>query len=647
MRVSHRFSSVLIGLILLAGFASENHACTTAVISGKATADGRPILWKNRDTSHRHNELILLNDGKYRVLAVANAGERNSVWMGVNEAGFCIENSLSKDLRTEEKTEGPGNGRLMKLALQTCRTVEDFRRLLETTNETGRKTDAIFGVIDANGGAAMFEAGPKSFAMFDANDPQVAPHGYIVRTNFSTTVQKLPGNPDPTQVGEIYSSKRFLQACRRLDALDDDGITLSEIIRNMTRDLADLAGNPYPGSVNGTRADLPRVIPTDQTISRTTTVSAAVFHGVKSGENPAFTTMWTILGDPKFSIAVPCWVGVNDVADPLTGEHGGEIGEIAITLRGWSLNGNRDGVNTDHLPGIWSDIWPVEDQILSRTSSSLERWREQENAPRDMSQLHQETASLAIQAMQQELHEMKQAALQLTSPVPPAFSTVKVAIYDHSQGSAAGPKNLLRFLTPEAGFECRKVSPQEIRNGVLDRFDVLIVPGGSGSKQSRMLEETGCDKVREFVKSGGGYVGICAGSYLASSHYDWSLGLINARVWDRSHWARGQGTVSLGLTDSGREILACQSPTVEVRYAQGPLLVPDNQPDLPGYEVLARFDSEVARKGAQEGAMSGTHAVIRSKFGRGRVICFSPHPEVDGGPNSLMSAGVSWASAAD
>jgi len=61
-------------------------ACTTAVISGRATADGRPILWKNRDTSQAHNEVVLFTDGEYRVLAVVNAGKRTSVLMVVNEA---------------------------------------------------------------------------------------------------------------------------------------------------------------------------------------------------------------------------------------------------------------------------------------------------------------------------------------------------------------------------------------------------------------------------------------------------------------------------------------------------------------------------------------------------------------------------------
>lgn len=231
----------------------------------------------------------------------------------------------------------------------------------------------------------------------------------------------------------------------------------------------------------------------------------------------------------------------------------------------------------------------------------------------------------------------------IASAAPPPTSR-QVAIYDDSAGQGTGAVNLLRILTPEAGFSARRITSPEIRAGGLDGCDVLIVPGGSGSKQAERLEESGRDRIREFVRSGGGYVGICAGSYLASSHYAWSLGLINARVWDRSHWARGGGEVSIRMTDAGWQLLG-RGGSVPVRYNQGPLLVPDDETDLPGYEVLATFETEVADKGAQPGSMTGTHAIIRSMFGRGRVICYSPHPEVSGGPNGLIEAGVRWAGA--
>ena len=624
-------------------------ACTTAVISGKVTHDGRPILWKNRDTSFRHNELVLLEEGRYRALAVVNAGSRKSVWMGVNEAGLCIENSLSKDLgpgtaaADGEKKSGPGNGGLMKLALQTCVTVADFKKLLEQTDETGRQTNANFGVIDAHGGAAMFEAGASSHVMFDANDPKIAPHGYLIRTNFATTARSLPPSPQAAELKDIYSAERFAQACARLEALDEQSINVAYILRNMARDLSLADGRPHAGTVNGLSGEIPDTILTDSTISRTTTVSAAVFHGVRQGEDPVNTTMWTMLGDPKFSIAVPCWVNVKQVGDAMWDPRGGELGEIAITLREWCLNATRDGVNTEYLPGIWNDLWPVEDTIFSEVSKQMEGWRKKPATRDEMTVFHKRLTGVAMQAMEKELLEMKGNALALKSPTPPEFEMARIAIYDHSNGSAKGPQSLMRFLTGKNGFHCERVTPSEIREGCLSEFDALVMPGGSGSLQSKKLEARGRSAVQQFVRGGGGYIGICAGSYLASSHYDWSLDLINARVWDRSHWARGQGTVALSMTAAGRRVLNTDKDELDVYYGQGPLLVPDNDPDLPGYQVLARYQSEVALKGAQPGAMSGTHAIIRSMFGEGRVICFSPHPEKLNGPNGLMLHGVRWA----
>ncbi|MEZ6105163.1 MAG: BPL-N domain-containing protein [Pirellulaceae bacterium] len=80
-----------------------------------------------------------------------------------------------------------------------------------------------------------------------------------------------------------------------------------------------------------------------------------------------------------------------------------------------------------------------------------------------------------------------------------------------------------------------------------------------------------------------------------------------------------------------------------VYYGQGPLLVPGDVPDLPRYEVLASYAGEVVKNGALPTAMPGTHAIIRSTYGQGRVICFSPHPETSSGPNHLMASGVRWA----
>ena len=361
--------------------ATPLRACTTAVITGKATADGRPLLWKSRDTKGLpRNEVIVYDGAKHRVLAVVNAGHRDEVWMGVNSAGFCIENSLSKDLLVEGETTGPGNGGIMKLALETCASVADFRALLERTNDTGRKTDGNFGVIDAAGGAALFEAGPRTFRMFDANDPEVAPRGYIVRSNFSTTAQQIPAAPDPDSLTVAYSGERYARACRLIERRRENGVTVEYVLQHLCRDMADGRGQPFAGTVNGPAGELPDEVNTSATISRTTTVSAAVFHGVKPGEDPRLTTMWVQLGQ------------------------------------------DRDGVETDQLRQVWDDVWPVERRLVKVVADMRRRWENAPGSPAEFTELHRHLATQALDAMREELVDMKESALRLPGPPPPVFA---------------------------------------------------------------------------------------------------------------------------------------------------------------------------------------------------------------------------------
>ena len=45
--------------------ASDALACTTAAVSSGASASGRPMLWKQRDTSDPYNRLVHVTGGKY------------------------------------------------------------------------------------------------------------------------------------------------------------------------------------------------------------------------------------------------------------------------------------------------------------------------------------------------------------------------------------------------------------------------------------------------------------------------------------------------------------------------------------------------------------------------------------------------------
>ena len=49
------------------------NACTSVIVSGKATPDGRPLMWKHRDTGTRYNHITFEKGEKYNFLGLANS----------------------------------------------------------------------------------------------------------------------------------------------------------------------------------------------------------------------------------------------------------------------------------------------------------------------------------------------------------------------------------------------------------------------------------------------------------------------------------------------------------------------------------------------------------------------------------------------
>jgi hypothetical protein len=212
-------------------------------------------------------------------------------------------------------------------------------------------------------------------------------------------------------------------------------------------------------------------------------------------------------------------------------------------------------------------------------------------------------------------------------------------------GAALDASKSLAFkaFVKDPNLTVKIVSPEDIRAGKLADFDVLVQSGGSGGGQGKALEEEGRERIRTFVRGGGGYIDICAGSYLASCDYPWSLNIINAQVLDKKHWARGTGPVDVAFTPQGKKALAMAGDNLTIQYGQGPLLAPAQDSKLPPYEPWARYEGEIALKGAPKGVMPGTTAVAAAPYGAGRVVCFSPHPEKTVGQEALLHHAVLWA----
>jgi len=216
------------------------------------------------------------------------------------------------------------------------------------------------------------------------------------------------------------------------------------------------------------------------------------------------------------------------------------------------------------------------------------------------------------------------------------------AVYEGAGATGKGVPRVLALLEATPGVTATRIRPEEIRAGTLRRFDVVVFTGGSGHGQAQALEPAGREEVKTFVRQGGRYVGICAGSYLASCGFSWGVNLIKAKTLSPL-WKRGKGTVQIELTDRGREILGPFPGKLDCLYAQGPIVGPAHARDLPVYEPLAFFRSEIAKNNTPQGIMIHSPAIFASHFEKGRVLCFSPHPEQTAGLDRLVTQAIIWA----
>ena len=216
---------------------------------------------------------------------------------------------------------------------------------------------------------------------------------------------------------------------------------------------------------------------------------------------------------------------------------------------------------------------------------------------------------------------------------------VRVALFDDAGSFGKGIPKVSEQLGTAKDIKVTIVKGTDIAAGVLKEYDVVVFTGGSGSKQAAALGDAGRQQVRDFVEKGGGYVGVCAGAYLACSGFSWGLGVLDAKTVS-SKWMRGKGQVQIEVLPAGEQVTGMPPKQVEIRYANGPIIQPAGRPEVPDYETLAFFRSELAENGTPAGVMVNSPAWARGTFGQGQVLVSSPHPEQTDGMESWIEKAV-------
>lgn len=233
-------------------------------------------------------------------------------------------------------------------------------------------------------------------------------------------------------------------------------------------------------------------------------------------------------------------------------------------------------------------------------------------------------------------------ALSLVVLAPVAFAQPEALSVMVFEARGVGPRALdtaMDAYTAAPGIRARRITPEDVRAGVLDDADAVLFTGGRGSVQGRLLGDAGRERVRRFVAGGGGYVGICAGSYLAMQGAPefHKIALVAGEHATGDRWRRGVRPTRVQTNDG--------SPAYSLHYANGPLFARHPVPGLAPFVVLATFDADVhwAEYGTLPGEMPGTPAVVAARNGRGRLVLFSPNPTLDPAHPAHLVRATRWA----
>ena len=269
---------------------------------------------------------------------------------------------------------------------------------------------------------------------------------------------------------------------------------------------------------------------------------------------------------------------------------------------------------------------------------------------------------------------------------------INIAVYDAKEPLVQITKNLLHnfsfvYNNVTYVFKVDLVDFQDIVMGKLASYDVFEVPGGVIYYLQTIWDNllylgTWKRNIREFVANGGGYVGTCGGSTMASQDpiIFWpvvhSIGFVNLRA-NVDALNEGQYISQYIFTKIGYGIpikISIKNSTNpiffdhygenrSIRWWASPSLYDSKSlsgnPLFGKIEVLATYaeePSEVAPihrqlifgGGRVRTHQKGEYAVVATNYGDGRVVLFGPHPEystwvnISGNPEDNIREGVSW-----
>lgn len=168
-------------------------------------------------------------------------------------------------------------------------------------------------------------------------------------------------------------------------------------------------------------------------------------------------------------------------------------------------------------------------------------------------------------------------------------------IFVYSGTGSYQSKDVENFLSV-FDMDYRRICEHNFKD--LKNKDIFIVPGGQVSAYLPAWGIKNKNIVKNFVKRGGAYIGICSGSYIAGKKFEEHEGLGFFKETLLHTWHQS----IIKTLNKKNEIIE---------------LIAENGPDLSQLKIGKKLLTD----------KFGKPQAIKIKFGKGQVYLFSSHPE--------------------
>ena len=220
----------------------------------------------------------------------------------------------------------------------------------------------------------------------------------------------------------------------------------------------------------------------------------------------------------------------------------------------------------------------------------------------------------------------EEAVRRLENRATPLPAPAKVGVFVGQGPRANGMTEYLRLVNDSPDLELTLLDADDIRADGLDGVDLLVMPGGDSRTEKRDLGTKGAERIREFLRKGGGYIGSCAGCCLlmdAVMDPERGIGII---PYHRTG-SKGGYMMPVKVNAKGAAALGIEAKNYTIRYHGGPVLEPSTNAIADAkFEIWGTYEEDFGKPGAKP-EMKGRGAMVGGTYGKGRVFAFTVHPE--------------------